>query len=369
MLVVPASPAAAVTWAAGTGLVARPIADGFDHPVHVASPPGDPRLFVVEQTGRVRVIKAGRTLGRPFLDLTRQVRFGGERGLLSIAFHPRYAATGWFFVNYTDRDGTTRIERYRASSDPDVADPSSARLVLEIPQPFQNHNGGHMLFGPDTMLWIGMGDGGSAGDPYGHGQNRATLLGKILRVDVGRGAPYAIPPDNPWPRAAGTRPEIWALGTRNPWRMWIDPAAGLLYVADVGQNRWEEVHVVPLAPGGRNLGWNLMEGGHGYRNPAFDRGGLDVPAVEYEHDDGCSITGGIVYRGRRIPSLVGHYLFADYCRGWIRSVRWSAGRATSHREWRPLRVSQPVSFGIDPEGEVLVVSHTGTIYRLDPASR
>jgi len=367
-LLAAAGAARAVTWEPADGLALRTVAEGFERPVHVASPPGDRRLFVVEQGGRILLVERGRPRARPFLDLTARVRAGGERGLLSLAFHPRYARNGLFFVNYTDRDGHTRIERYRVSSDPTVADPASGRTILRIEQPFANHNGGHILFGPDGMLWIGMGDGGGGGDPLGHGQNRATLLGAILRIDVDRGDPYAIPPDNPWPRTAGTRPELWAIGARNPWRLAMDPVERLVYVADVGQNRFEEVHVVPLA-GGVNLGWNIMEGRACHRAQRCDTAGLDLPPVVYPHGEGCSITGGVVYRGRALPALAGHYLFADYCAGWIRSFRWAGGRVEAARAWRLPRVEAPVSFAVDGDGEVLVVSHAGRILRLEPARR
>jgi len=252
----------------GQGVHARLVASGLDHPVHVTSPPGDPRLFVVEQPGRIRVIENGRLLDRPFLDLTDRVRTGYERGLLSVAFHPHYATNGRLLVNYTDLlHGDTRVEQYLVSSDRNRADPASARLILTVRQPYANHNGGLVLFGPDGMLYIGMGDGGSAGDPHGNGQNLGTLLGKMLRIDVDRGSPYAIPPDNPFVGRPGMRGEIWAWGLRNPWRFCFDPPTRSLYIADVGQNRYEEVDVATTAGQrgrGDNFGWNIMEGTHCY---------------------------------------------------------------------------------------------------------
>ncbi|MGH7731881.1 MAG: PQQ-dependent sugar dehydrogenase [Candidatus Eiseniibacteriota bacterium] len=342
------------------------VASGLADPLYVTAPPGDPRLFVVEQAGRIRIVKAGRLLSTPFLDLTDRVRSGGEQGLLSVAFHPRYAVNGFLYVNYTDHRGDTRVVRYTVGRDPDRADPSSALLVLTVEQPFANHNGGLVIFGPDGMLYVGMGDGGSGGDPYGHGQNRATLLGKLLRLDVDRGAPYAVPHDNPFVGRAGMRGEIWALGLRNPWRFCFDPTAGLLYIADVGQNRWEEIDVARADQGGLDYGWNVMEGDHCFRSRACDRRGRVAPVVEYGHGDGCSVTGGFVYRGRRMPDLVGHYFYADYCRGWIRSFKYEGGVVRDHREWRGAEPGQVTSFGQDAAGELYVCASDGTVHRLVP---
>lgn len=354
------------------GLRLTRIAGGLESPVHLTTAPGEPRLFVVEQRGRIRIIERGRLLETPFLDLTTRVGYGGERGLLSVAFHPAYARNGFFFVNYTDRDGDTRVERYRVSRDSSRADPATAKLILAIEQPYSNHNGGHLLFGPDGMLWIGMGDGGSANDPQGNGQNPQTLLGDLLRIDVDRGDPYAIPEDNPFARSNAGRPEIWATGLRNPWRFWMDARSQLLYIADVGQNRWEEINVALLDRPGLNYGWNVMEGRHPLRGRG-EQSGFTAPLLEYSHDDGCSVTGGVVYRGRRIPALLGHYLYSDYCRGWLRSFRVvnDAARgltATDQREWPVGDLSGATSFGVDADGEVYVLVHSGTVYRLDPAA-
>jgi glucose/arabinose dehydrogenase len=343
------------------------IVDGLQQPVHLTAPAGDARLFIVEQPGRIQIVRDGRLLREPFLDLTDRIRSGGERGLLSVAFHPRYRSNGLFYVNYTDRAGDTRIERYRVRSDPDRADPASATLVLEIDQPYANHNGGHIVFGPDGKLWIGMGDGGSGGDPQRHGQNRASLLGKMLRIDVDARAPYAIPADNPFARTSGTRPEIWALGMRNPWRFCFDRRESLLVIADVGQNQWEEIDAVSLRSAGANFGWNVMEGNHCYDAPNCRTTGFIPPVLQYSHGEGCSITGGVVYRGRAIPMLGGHYLFTDYCRGWIRSARLSPRGATDYREWAGLHVDSPTSFGEDASGEVYVLSHSGAVYRIAAA--
>ena len=350
-----------------SGLALERVASGLADPLYVTAPAGDARLFVVEQPGRIRIVKGGLLLPTPFLDLTDRVRAGGEQGLLSIAFHPRYATNGLLYVNYTNRRGDTRVERYSVSRDPDRADAASAKLVIMIEQPFANHNGGLVIFGPDSMLYIGMGDGGSGGDPYGHGQNRATLLGKMLRLDVDRGDPYAVPRDNPFVGRAGMRGEIWAYGLRNPWRFCFDPPTGLLYIADVGQNLWEEIDVAGAARAGLDYGWNVMEGDHCYRSRDCDQTGRVAPAVEYHHDDGCSVTGGFVYRGRRMLDLVGHYFYADYCRGWIRSFKYEGGRVTAHREWRGVEPGQVTSFGQDSAGELYVCASDGTVHRLAPA--
>ena len=344
------------------------MASGLESPVHLASPPGDSRLFIVEQRGVIRVLEDGALLPVPFLDITDRVGDGGERGLLSVAFHPRYATNGWFFVNFTDKRGDTHVERYHVSGDRNRADPASARLVLHVSQPYANHNGGHILFGPDSMLYIGMGDGGSGGDPHGNGQNRGTLLGKLLRIDVDHGVPYAIPAGNPFTRERDMRPEIWAWGLRNPWRLCFDRPAGMLYIADVGQNDWEEVDAVPARTPGLNYGWNVMEAAHCFRRSSCDRRGLTLPVLEYGHDQGCSITGGPVYRGRRIPAIVGCYFFSDYCSGWIRSVRIANGAATDLTEWRLPKVPSVTSFGEDGEGEIYVLSQSGSVWCIAPAA-
>ena len=352
---------------AGEGLKLTKVAGGLSSPLQVTAPRGDARLFIVEQTGRVRILRGGQVLGRPFLDLRDRLTAGGERGLLSLAFHPRYGENGLLFVNYTDKAGHTRVERFKVSADPDVADAGSGRLILRIEQPFSNHNGGHIFFAPDGMLWVATGDGGSGGDPLGNGQNRGTLLGKMLRLDVDGREPYGIPRDNPFVGVQGVRPEIWAWGLRNPWRCWIDATEGLVYIADVGQNEWEEVNVAPVRAGGLNYGWNTMEASECYRSRDCDRRGLTLPVAEYRHGEGCSVTGGLVYRGRRIPAIAGHYFYSDYCRGWVRSFRYRDGRATDPRQWK-LQVTEAVtSFGEDGQGEMYLVSGDGAVYRFDPA--
>ena len=339
------------------------VVSGLDDPVHLTAPAGDARLFVVEQEGRIRIVRNGQLLSTPFLDITSKVGSGGERGLLSLAFHPQFGTNGQFFVNYTDRSGNTNVERYLVSSDPDRADPGSARRVLLISQPYSNHNGGHILFGPDQMLYVAMGDGGSGGDPQNHAQDRSDLLGDLLRIDVSQ-EPYAIPADNPFRNVSGARGEIWAFGLRNPWRIAFDREAGNLYIADVGQNQVEEINVVPASTAGVNYGWRITEGSRCY-NPGSNcnRNGLTGPVAEYTHSEGCSVTGGLVYRGQSIPELRGHYFFGDYCQGWIRSFLFANGQISSNRTWPVGNIGSILSFGEDAAGELYVLSANGTVYR------
>lgn len=340
------------------------VTEGLASPVYLTAPAGDARLFVVEQPGRIRVVENGTLLPTPFLDLAGRISSGGERGLLSVAFHPQYAQNGFFFVNYTDTRGDTRVERYRVSTDRNRADPASAQLIIQVTQPYANHNGGLVAFGPDGKLYIGMGDGGGGGDPDETGQDPLQLLGKMLRLDVDGALPYRIPGDNPYAGRTNPRPEIWAMGLRNPWRFSWDRTANLLYVADVGQNRLEEVNVVPAATGGANYGWDLMEGSDCFEpREGCDRTGLTLPVAQYTHDDGCSITGGYVYRGQDIPALRGHYFYADYCEGWIRSFRYASGQAADARSWELENVGSVTSFGEDGRGELYVVSTRG-VYKI-----
>ena len=340
------------------------VASGLSSPLYLTAPAGDTRLFIVEQGGRIRIVQNGQLLATPFLDITGVVRSGGEQGLLSVAFHPSYATNGYFYVDYTDSNGDTRIERYTVSANANIADATSAKLILFIAQPYSNHNGGLVLFGPDRKLYIGMGDGGSGGDPQNRAQNRDSLLGKLLRIDVDAADPYGVPSDNPF-AAGGGRGEIWALGLRNPWRFAFDRAAGLLYIADVGQNLWEEVDVAPSGSGGLNYGWRIMEGAHCYNPDPCNVAGLVQPALEYDHSNGCSIIGGFVYRGSRSPSLTGQYFYSDYCSGWIRSFSYASGAVTQRTSWT-LNVSlgNVLSFGEDAAGEQYVLSGNGNVYRI-----
>jgi hypothetical protein len=342
------------------------VTSALSSPVFVTAPPADTtRLFVVEQGGQIRVLRHDSLLAVPFLDVSGHIVAGGEQGLLSLAFHPAYASNGRFFVYYTDPSGNTRVVRYQVSADPNVADSTSGDTILAAVQPFSNHNGGLLVFGPDGKLYVGLGDGGSSGDPQGNGQNRATVLGKILRLDVDLPAPF-IPADNPFVGVAGARGEIWLYGLRNPWRFSFDRATGDLYVGDVGQNTWEEVDVLTAgSAGGGNYGWNVMEGNHCYGASSCDRTGLVLPVLEYGHSDGCSVTGGYVYRGSRVSSLQGVYLYGDYCGGWVRSFRYVNGQATESREWPSLAVSGGLSsFGEDPNGDVYLTSLSGSLYRI-----
>ena len=349
---------------AATELRLEELAGRFRSPVYLTSPPGDSRLFVVEQAGRIRVVKNGATLPRPFLDISERVRSGGEQGLLSMAFHPDYRNNGQFFVNFTDRAGDTRVERFKVSSDADVADEASSKLVIEIDQPYSNHNGGHILFGLDGMLYVGMGDGGSGGDPHRYGQSKTTLLGKMLRLNVSRAEPYSIPQGNPFSGSEG-RPEIWATGMRNPWRFAFDRPTGLLYIADVGQNAQEEINVESATAAGLNYGWNLMEGDRCYRSDGCSRDGLTLPKLTFGHGGGaCSVTGGFVYRGRRVPAIVGHYFYSDYCAGWIRSFRMQNGAAVDRREWKVEELGHVVSFGEDAAGELYILTENGKVFRI-----
>ena len=348
-------------------LATEVVATGLDRPLYLTAPPGDSRLFIVEQTGAIRIVAAdGNLRGTPFLDLAGRIAGGGERGLLGLAFHPDYVSNGFFYVNYTDTNGDTVVERYTVSGDPDVAAPGSATPILAVPQPFANHNGGQLAFGPDGMLYVFMGDGGGAGDPFSTGQDPTDLLGSILRLDVDGGDPYAIPPDNPFVDVAGARGEVWAIGLRNPWRAWFDVPGGMLYVADVGQSQREEVNAVGIAEAGVNYGWNVLEGTLCFAEEGCDASGTEAPVLEYSHADGCSITGGVVYRGTLLPELVGHYFYSDFCSGFLRSFRLQGGVAVEGQEWNVGGLGSVTSFGADAAGEMYVTSAEGRVYRIVP---
>src|SRR5512140_1840167 len=341
-----------------------PVAGGFSNPTQVTSArDGSGRLFVVEQRGRVRIVNAGVVQPAPFLDISGRVSCCGERGLLSIAFPPGPGPKNQFWADYTDVNGDTTISRFSFSGD--SASASSETVILKIPQPFANHNGGQLAFGPDGFLYIGMGDGGSAGDPNNNAQSLPSLLGKILRIDVVGQSTYAIPASNPFYGLSSARNEIWAYGLRNPWRFSFDRKTGDLYIADVGQDAWEEVDFQPAgSAGGTNYGWRLTEGNHCF-NPATgcSLAGITPPVAEYSHASGCSITGGFVYRGRDFARLNGIYFYSDYCSGRV----WGLRNGASGWETQELLVPGFgfTSFGEDDAGELYAVDgNSGTLYRL-----
>jgi len=345
-------------------------------PVFLTVPPGDTnRLFVVEKGGVIKVVnRVTGTLIGTFLDISNLVSNGSEQGLLGLAFDPQYTVNGRFYVSYTDVNGTSVVARYLVSGNPDVALSTPDRTILTVAQPFANHNGGMIAFGADGFLYIGLGDGGSGGDPGNRAQNLGELLGKLLRIDVSQAAPapYGIPSDNPCVGQAGARGEIWSIGLRNPWRYSFDRQSGDLYVADVGQSDREEANVSPLAGGagrGTNYGWKIMEGTL-CRPPTSgcDMNGLAFPVVEYDHSNGaCSITGGYVYRGAAVPTLQGTYFYADFCAGFVRSFRLVNGMVTEHADWPALRPGGSItSFGEDAAGELYIMTSQGGLFRIVP---
>lgn len=372
-----ATASATLAYSAGTFTLAlSQVGNTFDNPTFVTAPSVDERLFVVERDGIIRVLQngtAGTPLAVPWLDIRARVFTGGEGGLLSMAFDPDFSRNGYFYVYYTDLQQNIVVERFGTSQLPNVADATSGLVILRIPHPqYTNHFGGLVAFGPDGLLYVGTGDGGGAGDPFGNAQNLAVMLGKLLRVDVrsaNAGQPYAIPPGNPYLNQPGTRPEIWASGLRNPWRFAFDTSG--LYIADVGQNEREEVNITALAQAGANYGWDIMEGTRCYGSTNCNRSGLVLPAFEYEHGannaNGCSITGGYVYRGSALPELAGRYLYSDYCGGYLKSFLAPGGGASSvseARDWNITGAGQVVSFGRDGAGELYIVSANGRIYRI-----
>ena len=333
------------------------VAEGLEHPLYVThAGDGSGRLFGVEQPGRIRIIQQGRLLDAPFLDISDRVRHAGEQGLLGLAFHPAYKANGRYVINYVRQsDGMTVVAEFRVSSNPNVSQ-AGERILLTVEQPYPNHKGGMVEFGPDGFLYIALGDGGSGGDPGNRGQNTNELLGKLLRIDVDHGTPYAIPNDNPF-AAGGGRPEIFAYGLRNPWRFSFDRQTGELWAADVGQNAWEEIDIVKR---GGNYGWRVMEGTHCFlQRDGCARDGLIPPVAEYGHDKGrCSIIGGYVYRGSRLPALRSAYVYGDFCSGEIFALVEGTQRVLLTTGL------QIASFGQDQDGELYVVGHGGTIHRI-----
>jgi glucose/arabinose dehydrogenase len=319
-------------------------------PVHVSAPRSQPgRLYVVEQAGRILLAVNGR-LRAPFLDIRPLVQSGGEQGLLSVAFHPAYAKNRRFYVDYTDKNGDTRVVEYRANRAGTAALPRTARQLLFVKQPYANHNGGQLAFGPDGRLYVGMGDGGSGGDPENRAQNLREFLGKLLAID---------------PLRRGARWQIVGYGLRNPWRFSFDRANGDLYIADVGQGAWEEIDYLPRrSPGLENYGWDVFEGRARFENKAPNPAGRLVGPIEvYGHDQGCSVTGGFVYRGAAVPAARGRYFYGDYCSGNVWSLRVQGGRAVDVRR-EPFTIADLSSFGEDARGELYATSLSGRVWRL-----
>lgn len=367
------SPASMRPPASPSGYTAQQIVTGLSVPVGLTAPPGDTsRVFIVEKTGTIRIYKGGALLANPFFTQT-GLSSGDEQGLLGLAFHPQYATNGKFYVYYTDASGDIHVAEYLVSSNPDSAS-GTTREILFVAHPGQsNHNGGSIAFGPDGYLYIGTGDGGGGGDPNGNGQNQNALLGKMLRIDVDTGSPYSVPASNPFVGQLGKKGEIWSYGLRNPWRFSFDRANGDIYIGDVGQGNWEEVDYEPTMTGGRNYGWNRMEGNHCYppSNTTCSSVGITLPVTEYDHSVGCSVTGGYVYRGSELPELQGTYFYGDYCTGIVRSFKIVGGAATEPLEWTSsLRTNAGgamtglSSFGQDGAGELYLVLLGGEVYRL-----
>jgi glucose/arabinose dehydrogenase len=350
----------------------RRFATGLANPLFLThAGDGSGNVYVVEQPGRIKVFDRDGNVRGTFLDIRSRIASGGERGLLGLAFHPKFAENRKFYVNYTRAaDGDTIVAQYTARS-ATSADPGSERVLLHIGQPYPNHNGGWIGFGPDGYLYDAQGDGGSGGDPGNRAQNLGTMLGKILRIDVDHGSPYAIPSDNPFRNRSGARKEIWAYGLRNPWRDSFDRVTGDLFIGDVGQNSWEEIDAQPASShGGVNYGWRRMEGNHCFERSDCNRSGLQRPVTEYSNTAGgaCAVTGGYVYRGSAYPSLVGAYFFGDYCNGRIYALRASAAVKGPTSDRLVLDSGASISsFGEDASGELYITDLGGTVYRLQAA--
>ncbi len=340
------------------GLAAELVADGFDQPILVTGAPGTSALFVVEREGVIRIVEDGVVADEPFLDLRQELLSSSiEQGLLGLAFHPDYASTGRFFAYWTDRDGDSRLGEFHAP-EPTVADAASLQVLLEVDQPAERHNAGMLQFGPDGLLYVALGDGGSGG---GTAQDTSNLLGSVLRLDVDSAEPYAIPAGNPF------GDEIWVYGLRNPWRFSIDPLDEVMYIGDVGQDGFEEINVVGLDGAGTNFGWSEMEGDRCFQS-GCDQDGLTIPALQYTHDEGCSVTGGWVYRGRAIPEFNGHYFYADWCKSFVRSFRLANGRVVDQFDWTTelAELDQVTSFGLDNDAELYAVNWQGQLFKIVP---
>lgn len=339
------------------GLAAEIIAEGFDQPILVTSAPGGDALYVVEREGLVWKLDAGIRGEEPFLDLRDQLLSSSiEQGLLGLAFHPDYAANGRLFAYWTDQQGDSVLGQFIVT-EPDAVDASTLEVVLQVEQPAERHNSGMILFGPDGLLYLSLGDGGSGGSTA---QDTSNLLGSILRLDVDSRSPYAVPEGNPF------GDEIWVYGLRNPWRFSIDPVDELMYIGDVGQETTEEINVIGLDEAGTNFGWFRMEGDACFRS-GCDTTGLTDPVLQYSRDEGCSVTGGWVYRGPAIPEFDGHYFFADWCKGFVRSMRFDNGRVVDQFDWTSdLDLGQVTSFGLDDQGELYIVSWDGRLAKIIP---
>lgn len=344
----------------------EPVLDGLDRPVgYVDANDGSGRFFVVEQGGRIRIAQDGALLDTPMLDISTEVSGSSEQGLLSIALDPGFPDNGRVFVSSTDAKGDSQIVRYTArAGDPNQLDPDSATTILSLMQPYPNHNGGQIAFGPDGHLYLGFGDGGGQGDPNGVAQDPASLYGKILRIDVrGQQEPYGIPPDNPFVDDPAFAPETFVWGFRNPWRFSFDRQTGDLWIGDVGQNSIEEIDLVPAGTSGQNFGWNVLEGTECYREPNCDASAYTPPVAEYTHDYGCSVTGGYVYRGAAVPDLAGTYLYADYCSGYLWGLVPNGDGTYTATE--PMETGMnPSAFAEDASGELYIIDLGGTVFRV-----
>lgn len=365
-----ATATATVAYSSSTlALMLTRVVANLDNPTWLTAPSGDTRLFVTERPGRVRIVENGNTRATPYLDIGARISTDGEGGLLSLVFDPQFERNGYFYVYYTDLQHNIVVERFSAGATPTQANPTSGLVILRIAHPtYQNHFGGQLAFGPDGFLYLGTGDGGGAGDPQGNARNPSSLLGKLLRIDVAGATlaqPYAIPSTNPYRDGVAGRREIWALGLRNPWRFSFDSAQ--LYLSDVGQDQREEVNIVDARQAGLNYGWNTMEGTACYNAATCDRTGLTLPAFEYGHStaNGCSITGGFVYRGRALPELAGRYFYSDYCGGYLKSFFSTGSGIVESRDWQTGDIGRVVSFGQDGAGELYLVTGGGAIHKIE----
>jgi hypothetical protein len=344
------------------------VVTGLSHPLFVTAPPGDRnRLFIVERTGQIKILRNGAVLPTPFLDITSRVSNGSEQGILGMAFLPNYASSRAFVVYYMDPGLVSTLSRFHVpAGTPDVADAGVEDTLLTIRQPIGDHNGGMLAYGADGYLYMSVGDGGCCGDPDGHGQDQTELLGSMLRLNVGSSGPYTVPAGNPWATDPTIRHELWNYGLRNPWRFSFDRSTHDLYIADVGDDTREEVDVTShTSSGAENYGWRIMEGKQCFGGGSCSQTGLTLPVLDYGHNEGCSIIGGYVYRGAAMPGLRGTYFYSDFCSAWIRSFRWNGGVATEQKQYDLLDSSEfPTSFGEDADGELYVMTDVGNLYRI-----